>query len=467
MKKRYLPWLLILLPLIFVVGACTPKTYTAPMQIHINPGDHVEQAAIAMDSHGISYITGVVNDRIIYYRTRYGPPMMTLTMTMAESGTDWKQYDPDIAVTDAGHAYLVWVEQRGSADKFACWREVPFATDHPYYTTCRHLDGNNITTGLVRVVGRGSDVYAVYSRLDPVDNHITILYDRLTGFDGGVVVDYSDNGEKGHIYNLDLGIDSSGKLHIVCVDNDGLDFLNPPRLWYRSNAHTDSSDNMIQVWDLRGGTTLIKDILPSISFYRNYGVERVVFATVWRPFGGSTPDYIFLDQCTASDCAQKIDEEYVRLGGGWTTHSVIDDVNLSGVDTRLFLSFIGDNDTSGPEHIFYKADPYDDDAPFKMSSSLTIKYDLEMLILERREGSIFTVPFPVMVWAESNLASIQYIVKDPLDRMTIVQDTTCLTSVPAGEIATNGIYFAGVWESCKNTWFSTQAHLNNLPLILK
>ncbi|MGC9424173.1 hypothetical protein, partial [Vibrio sp.] len=50
---------------------------------------------------------------------------------------------------------------------------------------------------------------------------------------------------------------------------------------------------------------------------------------------------------------------------------------------------------------------------------------------------------------------------------TLVYNTTCGTSLPAGDIGSNGYYFSGVWDACLNTWFSSQAWLNNLPLVLK
>jgi hypothetical protein len=58
------------------------------MEIHVDSGDRVEQAVVAVDAAGLSHIAGVVDDRIVYYRTRYGDPLATFTMTMGTYGTD-------------------------------------------------------------------------------------------------------------------------------------------------------------------------------------------------------------------------------------------------------------------------------------------------------------------------------------------------------------------------------------------
>ena len=43
----------------------------------------------------------------------------------------------------------------------------------------------------------------------------------------------------------------------------------------------------------------------------------------------------------------------------------------------------------------------------------------------------------------------------------------CLTSVPEGEIAAHGIFLAGAWQACSDTWFAAQAILTHLPLTVR
>lgn len=86
-RKHCNRWLLIVV-LALMLGACIPYSFSPPKEIHINPGDGILQAQVAMDTEGVSHIVGVVDDRIVYYRTRYGEPLATLTFTMGGSGTD-------------------------------------------------------------------------------------------------------------------------------------------------------------------------------------------------------------------------------------------------------------------------------------------------------------------------------------------------------------------------------------------
>ena len=109
MKVKTIVWTLFLL-LTVILNACVPFTFSPPIEIHLDPGDQVEQAVVAVDGNGRSHIAGVVNDRIVYYRTRYGEPLEKVTMEMSGTGTNWKQYSPDIAVINSGSSYLVWVE---------------------------------------------------------------------------------------------------------------------------------------------------------------------------------------------------------------------------------------------------------------------------------------------------------------------------------------------------------------------
>ena len=95
-----------------IASPCIPTTFSTPTEIHMTAGDNVEHAVIAVDAAGRSHIAGVVNDRIVYYRTRFGEadPLGKITMGMSGSGTNWKQYSPDIAVLFNEMAYVTWVE---------------------------------------------------------------------------------------------------------------------------------------------------------------------------------------------------------------------------------------------------------------------------------------------------------------------------------------------------------------------
>ena len=218
LRKHCNRWLLIVV-CVLLLSACIPYSLSPPVELHINPGDEMLQAQVAMDTEGVSHIVGVVDDRIVYYRTRYGEPIITATFTMSGSGTNWKQYSPEIAVTDNGTSYIVWIEQRGGPEKFACWRNLTYIPPIGGWTRyCNPLDGNNQTTGNVRVVARGDKAYAVYDRMYTGDSNGRIgelMYKELTHpSTTGHVWWYTDYFETGFIYSLDLGIDSQGYLHV-------------------------------------------------------------------------------------------------------------------------------------------------------------------------------------------------------------------------------------------------------------
>ena len=165
MKKT--PWVFTLLLFIsvFALSACVPYSFSTPMQIHINVGDKVEHAVIAVDGDGRSHIAGIVADRVVYYRTLHGEPLQKFTMALGGTGPNWKQYNPDIAALNNGTSFVTWVEQRGTTDKFACYLTIPITPPiGGFDKTCHTLDSTDPTAGHVWVVARENTAYAVYDR---------------------------------------------------------------------------------------------------------------------------------------------------------------------------------------------------------------------------------------------------------------------------------------------------------------
>jgi hypothetical protein len=450
--------------LVLLLGACEPRTYTVPVQIHITDGDQVKDAKIAIDASNRKHITGVVDDRVVYYRTRYGEPGLKLTLTMSGSGTDYKQSNPDIAVRDDGTAYITWVEQHGGPEKFACWRDFPLMPSiGGYKTYCNSLDTTYQTMGNVQVESNGNVVYVVYDRIDPVDGKIDVLFFRnLDTVYSYVVNDYIGLAESGTIYRMDLVVDSADKLHVALVDDDGLPPNDVPLLKYRSNVTVDGLGNMFQRWNIDNGLLGLDGELLSISLYTVSDVVRMAIATVWEWTG---LDGIYIDSCAISGCTDQ-QTHRVDLPTSWDTFSVINDVELTGIGTYLYLSFIGNNDVMGSDQVWYKEALTAVD-PINVSASVTLKYDLDMVKVAAQPNPAGILGFPVMTWAESNLFTIQYYVYDGLFNKTTVYDTDCTSSVPEGDAAANGNILAGVWDACSNTWFTTGAYFGSLPVIIK
>jgi hypothetical protein len=470
LRKHCNRWLLIVV-LALMLGACIPYSFSPPKEVHIDPGDIVLQAQVAVDTDGVSHIVGVVDDRIVYYRTRYGEPLATLTFTMSGSGTDWKQYAPDIAVTDNRTAYLVWIEQHGGPEKFACYRNLTYIPPIGGWTKyCNPLDGNIQTTGNVKVIARGDKAYAVYDRMYTGDSNGRIgelMYKELTNPSiTGHVHWYTEYFETGFIYSLDLGIDSQGYSHVGLHDN----YTNtgsPPfteRLYLHSNASVYANGDMSQHWFIFTGASIDESIPVSLSFFNGSSdVEYVVLADG----EGITVDRIYLDYCVAVGCANNQFHQ-VDLPSSWDTYSVISDIEILGIDQTLHLSFIGLDNTTIKKQVYYMDDAFSSDPPIDISQTEdTQKLTLEMTpVVGRNPG--FPLIFPATAWMETDFASkTSYFVFDGLFTKTIVFDKYCDPVFSTADISSNGIYFSGVWVACYNSWFSTQAWTNQLPLIMK
>lgn len=457
MRKKFFGFI-ILTMLVMLVCACYPQSYTTPAQIHITPGDHVEQAKIAIDAQGVKHIAGVVGDRVVYYRTRFGEPKVTLTMTMSGSGTNWKQYDPDIAVTDSGTAYLVWVEQRGGPEKYACYRYVPpFPPIGGYARSCIHMDGSEMTTGsTVRVVGRGEVVYATYDRIDSGGGIADLWYQKLTPPSNvGRIYGYSDEGESGYVYTMDMAIDSNGYLHIAYIDEvEGID----PSYYYRSNAQTYPDGKMAQWWGIHIGVKNL-DVAPSLSFYEDdASIERVAFTEVLEYYVNI--DSINHYSCETNGCGNKKSVK-VALPASWDAFSVISDANLVGIGSNLSLSFIGDDNTApgGAPQVWMKEAFDSTNNLYQYSGGTqTFKFNLQMVNWDDQ--------FPVMAWMESNISTAQYQFSDFFFNRVTIFDTDCPDAQPdEGDLAANGLEVAGVWQACGETWFAARAYKTSLPLI--
>lgn len=470
MNKKMVLWTILIITTLFL-SACVPQTFSNPTEIHISDGDRVEQAVIAVDADGRSHIAGVVNDRVVYYRTRYGSPLPLgkITMAMTGSGTNWKQYDPDIAVLDNGQAFVTWVEQRGGPEKIACYQQIPLVPPvGGYDNDCDPLDGTELTAGNVRVTARDETAYAVFDRPFSDGRTADLWYRRIAGGSvTGRVAWFINDFETADFYSLDLGIDESYFLHVGYHYNWTTG--GPPpyaeRLEIRSNRSTLADYQMNQVWEIFEGTALDQDIPVSLSFYQNGATQRVALASGFHP---SSVDQIWIDACDAVGCSNKSDYLIV-LPASWSSFSVVDDVEIEGIDEELYLGFIGDDNTAptGAPQVYYK-EAYSSDPPTELSDgSATFKFDLEMTQVEPRENIPGIVALPIMAWGETNLVTNSYFINDGIFPQIKVSDDNCVTSLLSGKIAANGIYLSGVWDACENTWFTTQAWREQLPLILR
>ena len=471
MKKT--PWVFTLLLFIsvFALSACVPYSFSTPMQIHINAGDKVEHAVIAVDGDGRSHIAGIVADRVVYYRTLHGEPLQKFTMALGGTGPNWKQYNPDIAALNNGTSFVTWVEQRGTTDKFACYLTIPITPPiGGFDKTCHTLDSTDPTAGHVWVVARENTAYAVYDRPYTDGRTSELWYRKLSAWPtyAGRVHWFTERYETAKIYSLDMGIDDDGFLHVGYHYNWTTG--GPPpfaeRLEIRSNRSINPDGQMNQIWVINTQSGTDEDVPVSLSFFNDGGFQNVALASVEHE---GTLDCIFISFCTAAGCVNKGDHA-VSLPSSWDTKSVIKDVEILGVGNYLYLGFIGDDDTAptGAEQVYYTWDPFAMPVSLLQPSagSATFKYDLEMTRVNARPGSSAT-HFPMMAWGESNMLLNEFFVYEGLTPKVKIYETNCITNLPIGEIASNDVYFSGVWDDCYNTIFSTQAYITDLPLVVK
>ena len=462
--KKHLCCYFALLCLVVLLVACEPYTFAPPTQVHITDGDYVEQGVIAVDAAGRSHIAGVVNDRVVYYRTKLGMPSVRLTMTMTGSGLNWRQYNPDIAVTDNGTASVVWVEQRGSAEKYACYQAIPLIPmPGGYNTGCVRLDSTFFSVGNVMVVARENKVYALYDAIDSSDRIGSLWYREMTDTSNkGIIYWYADNFESGYLYSWDAGIDSGGYLHVAFLDNSGVGAPPyPERLLYRSNRSTQSDGQMTQAWSIRATNNLEEKTPISLVFYDRGSVENVIVASVDEESG---IDRILMTRCEANGCDLK---GYIlaNLPSAWSTYSVITDVELVGNADKLYLGFIGYKESGPTSHVYVMADAFSSSSPLNQSEGRAgYKFDLEAVLVDSRPEITPSKKSPAFFWGEIDGSSKRFYSSNGL-MIVKIHDSNCVALPLTGETASNGYHYAGVWDACSNSWFSAQAYTNQLPLI--
>lgn len=464
MKVRIILLTLFIVFTLFL-SSCVTGSFVTPVEIHITPGDNFKQADIAVDADGRSHIVGVVNDRVAYYRTRFGePPLTKFTMVMSGSGANWKQYNPSIAVLDNGNTFVTWVEQRGGTEKYACFNSVPILQPiGGYDKSCTRLEHENdaFTTGKVFITAKGDTAYAVYDRIYTDGRTSELWYRRLApDLLRGRVHWFTEALETAKIHSLALGIDDDGYLHVGYHYN----WLASPvreRLELRSNRSTFGDNEMAQIRLIGEWETTDETVPVSLTFYYEGSTQRVALASVDE---STSKDHIYISSCSANGC-NNFSDQPIPLPSSWDTFSVIKDVKILGGESKLKLAFIGDDNTSptGVEQVYYRGDAFGSTDPVELSSgSATFKFDVELGVLET--DSAFDVV--IVAWAESNLITNQLFFRVGPNTYKI-HENTCGSEVPSLQIATNGQHVSGVWAACNNTLFTTHANINYLPIVIK
>ena len=465
MKKLFLV-VSILLGSSLVLAACAPHTFSPPYQVHATASDHMTTPAIAIDAAGVSHIAGVVGSNVVYYRTVFGPALKTVKMTLPGSGANFVQFQPDIAVTDDGTAYMVWFEQWGTTDRSACYQVFPAVEPAGgYQTTCTLLLPGYDSVSNLMIVAKGNRVYALFDRINPfgsVDALIykDLVYPSVTGF----IYSYTNAAASGIIHDWDAGIDANGHLHVAILETV-VTGLGPSsdHLTYRSNRSTYSDGTMEQHWfmnanavDTTAGTSLAFTTTSSGEFVNVAGVIKS---------GGM--DEIRIFSCTTGFCTNQ-NTSIGALPTSWTGVPAISAVEIASRGHRLALAYTGNDGNLSFEQVYSVNAGFGSSNAIEISGSqYTYKADLSKAVLTTRPGSDYLGNLEVFSWAESYNNSVQYYSEDGYNRVKVF-DRTCPTASPiGGDVAAHGTYYAGVWEACGETWHSAWADQISLPIVTK
>ena len=469
MRKSFIVFVFFVLMIVLMVG-CAPPTFMVPVKVNVTLDDNITDVSIDMDQNGIKHIVGLKDNRVVYFKGSVGVPtyQFTIGWGLLPPGTDtstWKQYQPEIGVLDNGTAHIVWWEHHGNlTQKIACHYEVPTIYDPTDLISCRKLDEPAIyTTGLVRVIAKGNTAYAVYDRLHSSGYVDSVWYKKMEELSTtGLVVSYLDVLEEAYIYSMDLDIDNNGKLHLAYIDEAN---SSNPRLNYRSNATTNMDGSMSQIWAIAfGGTGLQANVQPSIDFYD----DLVMIVSVWEISGNQV---IYVDRCDIIDCDPHLTFLTSSVNEDWNSSSEI--LEVKGLESfgNYTLSFIGHNDLSSNDQVWYWVSPFSGN-PTQVTDTTYAKSQLNMV-----DGFIPVVGF-VENWQVSD-PIISYLEKvsiyDIENGLREVGTYVCpgLSKFNSSDMASyvdlmaDSIPVAGVWSYCGTTRFSTNAYLINLPIIIK
>ncbi|MDO9087674.1 MAG: hypothetical protein Q7U53_15810 [Anaerolineaceae bacterium] len=470
MRKSIIVFVFFVLMIVLMVG-CAPPTFMAPVKVNVTPDDNITDVSIDIDQNGMKHIVGLKDNRVVYFKGNIGEPtyQFTIGWGLLLPGTDtstWKQYQPEIAVLDNGTAHIVWWEHHGNlSQKIACHYEVPLIFDPYDLIYCHRLDEPTLyTTGLVRVIAKGNTAYAVYDRLHSSGYVDSVWYKKMEELSStGLVVSYLDVLEEAYIFSMDLAIDNNGKLHLAYIDE--ATYSPNPRLYYRSNATTNMDGSMSQNWAIAfGAPGLRENVQPSIDFYNDF----VMIASVWENSGNQM---IYVDRCNIIDCATKSSISTTSLNADWNSSSEILEVEGLGTFSTYTLSFIGHNDLSSHDQVWYWVSPFSGN-PTQVTDTTNAKSQLNMV-----DGFIPVIGF-MENWQVSD-PIISYLEKVSIyeggEGLREVGTYVCpgLSKFNSSDMAayvdlmSDSIPVAGIWNYCGTTRFSTNAYLIDLPIILK
>jgi hypothetical protein len=430
-----------LLAVVGLIAGCT-LSFVPPLPINdLKAGFNL---AIAVDPQGTKHIIGVdpLTNQIVYLRTRLGETQSKVTVPLTSG---WWPTEPDIGVVDDGTAILAWYETDNSAP-LTNYRICFMISPSPSPPGCGELYRGTYTGSIlpvVQVVAGGSKGSVIYSTQESGQYHL--YYHQAIGGTAHGKADWSTTNLP--IRTVNGVIDSAGYLHLIWYAEDG---VLTSQVLYASNRTTDASGNMTQnrVLLLANSDRVNP---PAIAIYPTPGGERVAFAYVKDNSGSD--DEIYHQNIKVDNTDASVEQKLNLTGGAYQ----LANVHAVGVNNGYLIGFIRKNTVSSPSEVWLR------NAAGSINQITTNSYSEEELQMVAAGGSFVMAYKRVPQSSEPR----QVFIYEQRSGERLIYSETCGSYNLGGEMAASGDVVAGVWAQCDRVWFSTNAELVYLPLLLR
>ncbi|MEW6503954.1 MAG: hypothetical protein AB1457_08330 [Chloroflexota bacterium] len=431
----------VLVAVMSLLASCT-TTFIPPYPIHDLAANF--WLAIAVDPQGTKHIVGKDpnSDQLVYLRTHLGAVEEKVPIRLI---TGWMPLSPDIGVIEDGTAILGWFEKDNSIPhKFRpCLMIYPSTSG----TVCGaefSESSPNTFEPVMQIATRGNVAYVVYSKMEGAQ--YTLRYERIMGGLAQGKVNWSVSDPM--VRTVNSVVDSAGYLHVVWYAIDG---GGSGRVLYASNRTTDASGNMTQNRILLLGSSDLA-YPPAIAVYPTSGGERVAFAYV-KDNTPPSDDEIYHQNIKVDNTGWSGEQKLNLSGSAYR----LMDVHLVGVNDAYLIGFLRNNTISMPSEVWLR------NAVGMIMQITNNAYSERELQMVAAGGSF------VMAYKRQPQTGEprQVLIYDQSKGERVVYSELCSSDNIGGEMAASGDVVAGVWAQCDQTWFSTNAELIYLPMILK
>lgn len=279
---------------------------TSPIQLWLQSGEMVYEAAIAVNPNGVKY-----SIRTVRTSGAFEPDLMVLNITAnGEFGHNifWgyngeTYFHPDIAITDDGAAYMIWVAKTSTGlHYFSGVYTLDSGFDRTYLGDSCDQCSNPV------IASNGDTVYAVFEIPDGTLGGTALRYKKIAGTPSAEGYVTNHPGDNIRRTAPAIVVDKDNQLHVTWL----LDYGST----YKSVVYI---NNCNQSGDLTNPAALYSGILsaPDITA-TTHGTEKLVFIAYFNYQPDPTPQ-IEVFYCKGSpECTLSSRKEYsFTLGENW------------------------------------------------------------------------------------------------------------------------------------------------------